>query len=69
MVFLRRVDTKEVLKRVPEHPENSIMPLNVGERYTDISSRCLLREMSRSTRGSRLSFSPPYCFFLRVNPV
>lgn len=32
---------KEVPNRVPEHPENSIIPLNVGERYIDILPKCV----------------------------
>ena len=38
--FLRRVDTKEVPKKVPEHIENDIMPPNVAESYIDIRAAC-----------------------------
>ena len=50
--------TREVLKRIPEYKHNGKVPLNAGERYIDILSRCVLRGRSRSRKGKYLVIIP-----------
>lgn len=49
---------KEMPNRVPEHPEKSIIPLNVGERYIDVLPNYVSSGDVRSRKGKHFDIFP-----------